>query len=101
MSKPSLFEQIGGSKELEHIVCDFYQNILMDDSISIFYIENVSDIAQLHHLMQDFLTMLLGGPNEYKGRDMKEAHKHMPIEMRHFDTVWGHMEDAFRKHKTC
>jgi truncated hemoglobin YjbI len=44
---------------------------------------------------------LLGGPNEYKGRDMKEAHKHMPIEMRHFDTVWGHMEDAFRKHKTC
>ena len=34
--------------------------------------------------MQDFLTMLFGGPNNYKGRDMYEAHKHMPIQFKHF-----------------
>lgn len=49
--------------------------------------------------MFQFQTMLFGGPNEYKGRDMVEAHKHMPIKMEHFDRVWEHMEKSYKKHQ--
>jgi hemoglobin len=73
MAQPltTLYDKLGGYKCLERMVADFYQTILNDDELNIFYIENVSEISDLHHLMTDFLTMLFGGPNQYKGRDMK------------------------------
>ena len=82
---------------LERIVCDFYQTILCDESLNIFYIENVSEISDLHHLVEDFFAMLFGGPNKYKGRNMYEAHKHMPIERKHYEGVWNHMKASFKK----
>ena len=93
MAQPAhtLYDKVGGSKVLERIVCEFYQNILADDNLNVFYIENVSEISDLHHLMQDFLSMVLGGPSKYQGRDMKQAHKHMPIEKKHFEGVIMHI----------
>ena len=38
-----------------------------------------------------FLTMALGGPNEYKGRNMKDAHKKLGITESHFGAVAGHL----------
>jgi len=38
--------------------------------------------------MFQFQMMLFGGPNEYKGRDMIESHKHMAIKKENFDRVW-------------
>ena len=65
MAQPlvTIYDKIGGRKVLEQIVCDFYQTILCDDKINIFYIENVSEISNLHHLMFQFQMMLFGGPN--------------------------------------
>lgn len=44
MAQPctTIYDKIGGKKVLEQIVCDFYQTILCDESINVFYIENVS-----------------------------------------------------------
>lgn len=36
---------------------------------------------------KDFLTTVLGGPNVYKGKDMREAHKHMKLENKDFDVI--------------
>lgn len=63
-----------------------------------FYLENVSDIAELHHTVTDFFALIFGGPNNYKGRNMVESHKHMSIYQKDFDRVWGHMEMSFKKH---
>ena len=49
--------------------------------------------------MQDFLTMVLGGPMIYKGKDMKKAHEHMAIEKKHFDRVIYHVIEAMKKNK--
>jgi len=40
MAQPptTIYDKIGGKKVLEQIVCDFYQTILNDDDINIFYI---------------------------------------------------------------
>ena len=101
MAQPvtTIYDKLGGYKAIERMVCDFYQTILNDDNLNVFYIENVSEISDLHHLMTDFLTMVFGGPNQYKGRDMYSSHKHMPLAQKHFDGVWSHMEKSFRKHK--
>lgn len=45
--------------------------------------------------MVQFLTFLFGGPNHYKGPNMVELHKDMPIAQIHFDITWEHMESAF------
>lgn len=63
-----------------------------------FYLDNVSDIAVLHHTVTDFFTLIFGGPNIYKGQNMTEAHKHMPICQKDFDNVWKHMEMSFKKY---
>ena len=34
-----------------------------------------------------FLTMAFGGPNNYSGKDMREAHKHMNLTEEHFNAV--------------
>lgn len=75
----SLYDKLGGRKKIEQIVADFYQTILNDDDLNIFYLENVSEISALHTSVTDFFSMLFGGPNVYKGRSMYEAHKHMPL----------------------
>jgi truncated hemoglobin YjbI len=41
-----------------------------------------------------FVTMVTGGPAEYRGRDMKTAHRSHAVEDRHFDLVAGHLVAA-------
>lgn len=52
----SIFERIGSFERLQSIVAEFYQNILADDDVNYFYIENVSDIAWLHTSMTQYLS---------------------------------------------
>ena len=44
---------------------------------------------------KSFLTMAFGGPNNYSGRDMREAHAHMVkklgLDDSHFDAVMEHL----------
>ena len=37
--------------------------------------------------MSAFLTAALGGPNNYIGKDMREAHKHLHLKELHFTAV--------------
>jgi len=41
-----------------------------------------------------FLTMAFGGPNNYTGKDMREAHKHMNLTEEHFNAVAGHLQST-------
>jgi hemoglobin len=41
--------------------------------------------------MRAFVAMVTGGPDEYRGRDMRTAHRGHAIEDRHFDLVAGHL----------
>lgn len=37
-----------------------------------------------------FMALAFGGPDDYKGRSMYEAHKHLSLTDAHFDAVAGH-----------
>lgn len=81
----SLFERIGGEAAVEAAVDIFYDKVLADDRIKDFFI-NLDMVAQANK-QKAFLTMAFGGPNNYSGKDMRNAHAHLGLTDEHFDAV--------------
>lgn len=81
----SIFEQIGGEAAVNAAVDIFYRKVLADDRISHFF--DTIDMEAQHVKQKAFLTMAFGGPNNYSGKDMREAHKHMNLTEEHFNAV--------------
>jgi hemoglobin len=44
-----------------------------------------------------FLSQALGGPKQYSGASMRDAHSRLAIEQRHFDSVAVHLVEALRE----
>ena len=84
----SVYEQIGGEAAMDAAVELFYRKVLADDHISRFF-EGV-DMERQAAKQKAFLTMVMGGPNNYTGLDMREGHKHLVaqgLDDSHFDRV--------------
>ena len=81
----SVYESIGGAAAVDAAVDIFYRKVLTDDRISQFF--DTVDMESQHAKQKAFLTMAFGGPNEYTGQDMREAHKHMKLTEEHFNAV--------------
>ncbi|MCB0333686.1 MAG: group 1 truncated hemoglobin [Bdellovibrionales bacterium] len=89
----SIFEQIGGEAAVNAAVDIFYRRVLSDDSISRFF-EGV-DMDEQRNKQKSFLTMVFGGPNNYTGKDMREAHARLVedgLNEDHFNAVAGHLQ---------
>ncbi|MBR9804908.1 group 1 truncated hemoglobin [bacterium] len=81
----SVYERIGGAAAVDAAVDIFYRHVLSDDRISHFF--DTVDMEGMHAKQKAFLTMAFGGPNNYTGKDMREAHKHMNLTEEHFNAV--------------
>ena len=81
----SLYERIGGPASVDAAVDVFYRKVLSDDRISHFF--DTVDMDAQRSKQKAFLTMVFGGPNDYSGKDMREAHKSMNLNETHFDAV--------------
>lgn len=81
----SVYEKIGGDVAVEAAVDVFYRKVLADDRISHFFDD--TDMEAQHAKQKAFLKMAFGGPNNYTGNDMREAHKHMNLTEEHFNAV--------------
>ncbi|GGA62967.1 group 1 truncated hemoglobin [Neiella marina] len=81
----SVFDKLGGAPAIDAAVDIFYRKVLADDRISHFF--DTIDMEAQHVKQKAFLTMAFGGPNNYSGKDMREAHKHMNLTEEHFNAV--------------
>jgi len=84
----SLYERIGGDAAVNAAVDVFYRKVLADDRINKFF-EGV-DMEKQSAKQKAFLTMALGGPNNYTGEDMRKGHAHLVekgLDNSHFDAV--------------
>lgn len=84
----SLYDELGGSPAIEAAVDIFYRKVLSDDRISRFF-EGV-DMDRQSAKQKAFLTMVTGGPANYSGKDMRNAHAHLVtqgLDGGHFDAV--------------
>ncbi len=88
----SLFERLGGQNAVNAAVDIFYRKMLTDDRVSHFF-DDV-DMEQQIQKQKGFLTMVFGGPNNYKGKDMREGHRHLikrGLNDTHVDLVIEHL----------
>ena len=81
----SLYEQIGGEAAVDAAVDIFYRKVLSDPVICDFF--DTVDMDRQAAKQKAFLTMAFGGPNNYTGKDMREAHKHLKLKEEHFQAV--------------
>ena len=91
----SLFNKLGGEPAIDAAVDIFYRKVLSDDSISHFFDD--TDMDGQRAKQRSFLTMVFGGPNEYTGKDMREAHAPLVekgLNDSHFDAVAGHLRET-------
>jgi methyl-accepting chemotaxis protein len=88
-TEQTLYHALGGQPAIRLAVDKFYLRVLADPQLARFFSE--TNLDWLKDRQFQFLASALGGPVVYKGRNMRRAHKHLPIEQVHFDRVAGHL----------
>ena len=88
----SLYERIGGAAAVDAAVDLFYRKVLTDYRINRFF----DDINMEDQIVKQkaFFTMAFGGPNNYTGSDMRNAHARlvkMGLNNDHFNVVMEHL----------
>lgn len=94
----SIFARIGGISKLHDIVDHFYDKVLGDDSVNLFFKDANMDLQR--GKMKAFLMMALGGPVKFTGKDMRKAHYHLVaggLRDSHFDAVGRHLDNALKE----
>lgn len=89
----TLFEELGGLDAIVAAVEIFYGKVLGDTNLAPFF-EHMS-IDDQGDKMVAFMTWAFGGPDEYKGKDLRTAHKGLVknkgLNDSHFDAVAEHL----------
>lgn len=70
----------------------FYDRVLVDPELAHFF-EGI-DMEVLREHLADFLTVLTGGPDLYKGRDLRAAHAGFRISEADFNRLLTHVAGA-------
>jgi len=91
----TIYAEIGGRDAVESVVDDFYDRVFADPLLEP-YFEGI-DREQLYAHQVQFISAVAGGPVEYDGADMQEAHAGMGITGEAFDKVATHLEAALRE----
>ncbi|MCI4066582.1 group 1 truncated hemoglobin [Micromonospora sp. R77] len=85
----SHYERIGGAASVKAAVEVFYDKVLADPELA-GYFTDVNMAEQRRHLAL-MMTVVLGGPDEYAGRGLAEAHQPLRIPVEHYVMVGGHL----------
>jgi hemoglobin len=94
MAPQSVYEEIDGRKAVETVVADFYDRVFADADRAPYFAD--TDRADLYAHQVQFISSVAGGPVEYTGAEMREAHAHLAITDRDFEAVVQHLDSALR-----
>ena len=92
MSEQSLFDRLGGRYAIDAAVDLFYTKVLGDDRVADFFRD--VDMEGQRRKQKCFLSWVFGAPDLWDGKNLREAHSHLPIEEEHFFIVAGHLKDT-------
>lgn len=92
--KLSVFDRIGGEAALMAAVDIFYAKVLADPLTRPFF--QALDMPAQSRKQVAFMSWALGGPVEYKGRNLRAAHSGLVADRgltdSHFDAVTAHLK---------
>ncbi len=92
----TLFNRLKGADGIAAVVSDFYRKVCSDVQLAHYFERTPMPLLQRH--MVAFLVQATGGPKEYGGRDMLDAHEHLGITGRDFDRVAEHLMATLREY---
>lgn len=111
----ALYYRLGGDKGVTAIVDDFVNRMLADPRVnftrkgvtqggfsihrgrSVTWDASPANVAQLKKHFVQFIAVATGGPSEYDGKDIKEAHAGMHISNAEFDAAIGDLKVTLDK----
>ena len=93
------YDAVGGGPAVSAVVNDFYERVLGDPQLAP-YFEGV-DMARLKRHQALLVTQVLGGPANYDGRSLSEAHAGLGIDSDDFNAVVGHLAASRRRTGAC
>ena len=94
----ALYDRIGGEAAIMAAVDLFYEKVLEDEITRPFF--DGLDMAAQSRKQVAFMAWAFGGPEEFKGRDLRAAHA--PLVQRglgdvHFDRITQHLEATLKE----
>jgi hemoglobin len=78
----SLFEQLGGERQLRMVIDSFIDNVFADRMIGFFF--RNADRQRIKNMEYQLAAHFLGAPVEYQGRPLDQVHAKHPIMGGHF-----------------
>ena len=81
----SLYDRLGGLDAISAVVGDFRDRVAGDDRINLKFAR--TDLGRLTKMLIDQVCEATGGPCEYRGRSMKEAHAGMKVTTGEFNAL--------------
>lgn len=81
----TLYDRLGGRAAITAVVNDFVGNVARDKRINGFFAK--TDIPRLKRLLVQQICAGSGGPCQYEGRSMREAHRGLNIRNQDFDAL--------------
>ncbi|WP_327001511.1 group 1 truncated hemoglobin [Dactylosporangium sp. NBC_01737] len=81
----SMYSRVGGGPAVKHVVDQLYTWILSDEELSPYFATVTVESLKRH--MAALLAQVLGGPAEYGGRELGEAHRGLGITDAHYTRV--------------
>ena len=81
----TLFERLGGLDAITAVVEDFRDRVAQDDRINLKFAR--TDLGRLRKMLIDQVCEATGGPCQYNGRSMKQAHGGMKITTGEFNAL--------------
>ena len=92
----SLFDRLGGAHAITAAAGLFYRQVLADPLLAPY--SGDVDMERQVAKQVAFLTMALGGPDQYTGRDLRTAHAGLAgLTDEHVDRVIGHLAQTLRE----
>jgi hemoglobin len=114
-AKRSLYDRLGGTKGLEAIADDFVTRAMADPRVnwdrrgviqgglsihhdrSVQWDSNPDNVKMLKLHLAQFFALASGGPSEYQGKEMKDAHAGLHITNDEFDASVGDLKATLDK----
>lgn len=93
----TLYERLGGINAISAVVDQFLVNVVGDNTINARFAATVADPARTQLLRNNLIDQICagsGGPCQYKGKTMLEAHTGMQITEAEFNALVGDLVAA-------
>jgi hemoglobin len=86
------YERVGGGPAIGAVVDRFYELVLGDEQLAGFF--SGTELSQLKRHQVLLISQVMGGPAQYDGRDLQQAHAGLEISGDDFGLVVSYLAQA-------